>query len=77
MAARAAPIGCIRGKLGAVCPGWRCYMTASTATMTATVPPLLLPPPPPLLVCPSELDKHLSDADVVITTPFHPAYMTK
>lgn len=25
----------------------------------------------------AELDKHLKDAEILITTPFHPAYMTK
>lgn len=25
----------------------------------------------------SEMDKHLPDTDVLITTPFHPGYMTK
>nr|UTN07681.1 formate dehydrogenase [synthetic construct] len=25
----------------------------------------------------SELDKHIPDADIIITTPFHPAYITK
>jgi formate dehydrogenase len=25
----------------------------------------------------SELDKHLPDTDILITTPFHPAYITK
>ena len=25
----------------------------------------------------TELEKHLKDAEVLITTPFHPAYMTK
>ena len=24
----------------------------------------------------AELDKHIPDADILITTPFHPAYMT-
>ena len=24
-----------------------------------------------------ELEKHLGDADIIITTPFHPAYLTK
>lgn len=25
----------------------------------------------------SELDKHLEDANILISTPFHPAYLTK
>ena len=25
----------------------------------------------------SELDKHLKDANILISTPFHPAYLTK
>ena len=26
---------------------------------------------------PAELDKHLPEAEIVISTPFHPAYLTK
>lgn len=25
----------------------------------------------------AELEKHLADAEIIITTPFHPAYLTK
>lgn len=30
-----------------------------------------------LLLCPADFEKHISDAEIIVTTPFHPAQITR